>query len=108
MKLNDNELIIMRTLWSAPRPLTRREIVDTIEARGELRCRSRTMYLLLNELIEKEMIYVPGYIYNGERGIRVFAPVLSQVEYTAKIIEYLLPAEKYDELFHLLGASCTD
>lgn len=105
MNLTDNELAIMRALWSAPRPLTRKEIVSTSAA---LRCKRRTVYVLLNGLVAKGMIYVAGYMYNGEHSSRVFVPALSQVEYTAKIVATLLPAEKYDDLFHLLGTSCTD
>lgn len=88
MNLTDNELAIMRALWSAPRPLTRKEIVATSAA---LRCKRRTVYVLLNGLVAKGMIYVAGYMYNGEHSSRVFVPALSQVEYTAKLSHRCCP-----------------
>lgn len=102
MRLASNELAIMQTLWNAPRPLTRKEILATC---GGLKCKKRTIYCLLNSLIEKKAIYIAGYISIGERRARVFAPCLSQAGYVAKVVSELLPQEKYNELIRLLKDS---
>lgn len=103
MNLSSNELTILQALWDAPRPLTRKEILAMCST--TLRCKKRTIYVVLNGLIEKKLIYVAGYIYNGDRSSRVFAPSLSQVEYSADVISNLLPLEKYTPLINLLQHS---
>ena len=98
MNLTPNELAIMKALWSAPRPLTLQEILAT----SQLHCKGRSIYMLLNSLIQKEMICVVGYIYSGKKSRRVFSATRSPVEYAAKIVSMVLPSDMYDEFIHHL------
>lgn len=99
--LTHNELLIMKAIWKAPRPISSSEIIEICHPlMGDYRPRS--IYWMLNHLLDKKMICIAGYILNGKRTVRVFEPLISPENFAAQFISDVVPVSCYPKLIRLL------
>ena len=85
--LTKYEKSILKILWKEDRPLTYAEIKDA------LNCQCDQIHRVLNSLMDKELIYVSGFV-PGKRNARQFSPVLKEDEFTADMLIDDLEDEK--------------
>lgn len=79
--LTKSESQVMNVLWSAKKPLTQQQIV---EQAGEDRVfKERSIFLLLNHLMERKLIQEVGFVRSGKTYARTFKPVKSRAEWYA-------------------------
>lgn len=98
--LTKSEKEIMNVLWRAERALTHAEIVS---ACVERKWRARSIFEMLNSLLDKGYVRAVGYERSVKTYSRTFEAVVSQAEYLAGIIKDAnLPPEQLSELIQLL------
>lgn len=82
MELTKSEHELMELLWEANKPLSQGEIL----AAGSRSWKDRSIFVLINGLLEKQMIQTVGMVKSGKVYARTFAPTCSREEYYAKIL----------------------
>lgn len=98
--LTKSEKEIMDVLWRAERALTHAEIVS---ACVERKWRAKSIFSMLNDLLDKGLLQSVGFVRSGKTYARTFEAVVSQAEYLAGIIKDAnLPPEQLSELIQLL------
>lgn len=98
--LTKSEKEIMDVLWRAERALTHAEIVS---ACVERKWRAKSIFSMLNDLLDKGLLQSVGFVRRGKTYARTFEAVVSQAEYLAGIIKDAnLPPEQLSELIQLL------
>lgn len=78
IKLTKNELEIMNIMWSEKRPLSRSDIINLSKERS---WKASSIHILLNQLLEKEAIYVDGFVKTGKNYGRTFSTCFTEEEY---------------------------
>lgn len=84
--LTPAEETIMRILWESKEPLTQQQIVDTAESKGILCWKARSVFSLLNNLIEKKLIEEVGMVRAGKTYARTFSSTTTRPEFYAKMV----------------------
>lgn len=82
--LTKSEKEIMNVLWGAERALTHAEIVS---ACVERKWRAKSIFSMLNDLLDKGLLQSVGFVRSGKTYARTFEAVVSQAEYLAGIIK---------------------
>ncbi len=77
-RLSDNEEQILETLWNSGESLSRSEIIEQTENKT---WKSSSIHILLNQLLEKEAIFVDGFTKTGKSYGRTYAPSLTKAEH---------------------------
>ena len=78
--LSKNEFEIMSLFWSENRPLSRSEIISLSPQKG---WKDRSIHVLLNSLLAKEMIEVSGFTTTKTNIGRTFTACCTQEDYMA-------------------------
>ena len=76
--LTPNELQIMDLLWDENRGLSRTDIIELCPDR---QWKESSIHILLNQLLDKEAIYVDGFVRTGRNYGRTYAATLTREEY---------------------------
>ena len=95
--LTKSERQIMEIIWHADHPMAQGEVVAA--------CKwiSRSIFSMLNSLMEKGLLKATGYERSGKTYARTFEAAMSQAEYFAFLIkDAALPPEQFSELIELL------
>lgn len=82
--LTKSEKEIMNVLWRAERALTHAEIAA---ACVERKWRAKSIFSMLNDLLDKGLLQSVGFVRSGKTYARTFEAVVSQAEYLAGIIK---------------------
>ncbi|MCL2223186.1 MAG: BlaI/MecI/CopY family transcriptional regulator [Oscillospiraceae bacterium] len=90
MDLSKNELQIMTVFWDADRPLTGAEIIKASEGKE---WKERSLHSILNNLIEKGAIEWQGSVRDGRTLSRVYAPLISFMDYHEDVFAKFAPVE---------------
>jgi len=85
MNLTNNEVKVLRVMWTAKRALSRREILDL---NFDNSWDKRTIHALLNSMMEKGAIREAGYTKYGKVRSRLYEAV---VTYEAFVMSMLAP-----------------
>lgn len=80
MRLTKCEQEIMQSFWASEKPLSQAELVAQPIERS---WKDRSVYILLNGLLEKGMLREAGFIRSGKTFARCFEPTVSYEEYYA-------------------------
>lgn len=83
MKLTDNELSIMNTLWESKKSLTSSQIIDACVNKH---WKVNSIHILINSMLEKGAIAVDGVEKTGKTYSRTFAPTCTHDEYMVSSI----------------------
>lgn len=86
--LSDNELAVLRALWSADTPLSRPEILERI---SNNKWNPNSIHLVLNNLIKKGYIRIEGMARCGQSYGRTYSATKSQGEYAASLALNAIP-----------------
>lgn len=98
--LTKSERQIMEIIWHADHPMPQGEVVAACTDR---KWKSRSIFSMLNSLMEKGMLKATGYERCGKTYARTFEAAMSQAEYFALLIkDAALPPEQISELIELL------
>jgi predicted transcriptional regulator len=90
MDLSKNELQIMTVFWDADRPLTGAEIIKASEGKE---WKERSLHSILNNLIDKGAIKWQSSIRDGRALSRVYAPLITFMDYHEDIFAKYAPVE---------------
>lgn len=82
MELTKSERELMELLWAADRPLSQGEIL----AVGNRSWKDRSVFALLNGLLDKQLIQAVGMVKSGKVYARTFTPICSKEEYYARML----------------------
>lgn len=83
-RLSDNEEQILETLWNSGESLSRSEIIEQTKNKT---WKSSSIHILLNQLLEKEAIFVDGFTKTGKSYGRTYAPTLTKSEHDIMQLE---------------------
>lgn len=92
--LSDNELAVLRALWSADTPLSRPEILERI---SNNKWNPNSIHLVLNNLIKKGYIRIEGMARCGQSYGRTYSATKSQGEYAASLALNAIPDSVEEE-----------
>lgn len=84
--LTPAEETIMQILWESKAPLTQQQIVDTAAEKGILNWKARSIFSLLNSLIEKKLIKEVGMVRAGKTYARTFSSTTARPEFYAHMV----------------------
>lgn len=100
--LSDNELAVLRALWTADTPLSRPEILDRIPNNN---WNPNSIHLVLNNLIKKGFIKIEGMARCGQSYGRTYSASKTQGEYAASLALNAVPDTSEDEnVFEIMSA----
>lgn len=100
--LTKSEKEIMNVLWGAERALTHAEIVS---ACVERKWRAKSIFSMLNDLLDKGLLQSVGFVRSGKTYARTFTPTMSQVEYWGEVInQEHMSSSQLSELTDLLAS----
>lgn len=100
--LTENEFKILQLMWKEGRSMSRPEIIEKTPDRD---WNPNSIHLILNNMIEKKVLYVDGMTRCGKGYGRTYAPTMTQLEYAAKQAMEATPNYAPDE--RLLGIVAT-
>lgn len=92
--LSDNELAVLRALWSANTALSRPEILDRISNNN---WNPNSIHQVLNNLIKKGYIKIDGMARCGQSYGRTYSAIKTQGEYVAGLALNALPDSVEEE-----------
>lgn len=84
MTLSENS--VMQVLWKAKEPMTSRQIVEAVQAAGQVTWEPRSVFVLLNKLMKKDLIRHVGNVHSGKSVARRFEPTMTKAEYLALVV----------------------
>lgn len=82
--LSDNEYQIMELLWRANKPLSKRDIIDSMPVKG---WKESSIYILINSLLDKKMIEISGFVQSHTNYGRTFIPSITKEAYLINILD---------------------
>ena len=94
--LTKSERQIMEIIWHADHPMAQGEVV------AACKWKSRSIFSMLNSLMEKGVLKASGFERSGKTYARTFEPAMSQADYLASMIAGQLPAKEYPALLAAL------
>ena len=90
MHLTKSEQQIMEIFWKADHAMAQTEVVSTCVER---KWKERSIFSMLNTLMEKGVLREVGFVRSGKTYARTFEPAMSHAEYLAAVVaEQLLAA----------------
>ena len=100
--LSDNELAVLRTLWSADSPLSRPEILERIPNNN---WNPNSIHLVLNNLLKKGFIRIEGIARCGQSYGRTYTAIKTQGEYAANLaLNALYDTPEEESILELMSA----
>lgn len=97
LRMTPSENGVMQAFWKAKKPMTSRQIVEAVQAAGQATWKSRSVFVLLNKLMKKELVRVVGYANVGRAFARRFEPTMTKAEYLALMVMDELSEEELPE-----------
>lgn len=80
MHLRPSEMEIMQALWASQEPMSSAALTEAIPDR---KWKERSVFVLLDGLLKKELIYEAGFVRRGKTIARTFAPTMTYSEFVA-------------------------
>ena len=93
--LTSAEERIMTILWSNKEPMSQLQIIEAAAEKGELTWKERSIFSMLNSLMEKGAIVADGFVRSGKTYARTFTATVSHAEFCAN---YVLSSLSDEEL----------
>ena len=88
MHLTKSEQQIMEIFWKADHAMAQTEVVSTCVER---KWKERSIFSMLNSLMEKGVLREVGFVRSGKNYARTFEPAMSHAEYLAAVVAEQLP-----------------
>lgn len=86
LRMTPSENGVMQAFWNAKKPMTSSQIVEAVQATGQATWKSRSVFVLLNKLMKKELVRVVGYANVGGSIARRFKPTMTKAEYLTLVV----------------------
>ena len=86
LRMTPSENGVMQAFWNAKKPMTSSQIVEAVQATGQATWKSRSVFVLLNKLMKKELVRVVGYANVGGSIARRFEPTMTKAEYLTLVV----------------------
>ena len=83
-RLSNSEEILLNTLWRAEQPLTSAQLSEQIT---EAKWNTNYINKVLNQLTERGLVRIDGFLQEGRYQSRRFAPCCTKEEYIADMLE---------------------
>lgn len=100
--LSDNELSVLRVLWSSNVPLSRPEILHRITHKN---WNPNSIHLVLNNLLKKGFIRIEGIARCGQSYGRTYTAIKTQGEYAANLaLNALYDTPEEESILELMSA----
>ncbi len=96
--LSKSEFKVMTVLWDSKEPLTSGEIVEKIATSKRKTFQDRSIYCILNGLLDDGLVKCIGTKRRGKSNARQFQAVLSRSEWCVRGIKRLLDKSEIDDL----------
>lgn len=93
---------IMNILWSVKEPLSQQQIVMVASDSGEMTFKERSIFTLLNGLMDKGMVQEAGFVRSGKTYARTFQPTMTRPEWYANAVYNSLDGKEANEFLHIL------
>lgn len=78
----------MNVFWNSKASLSQAQILQMTD--GTRDCKKRSIFAIVNGLLERGLIQVDGYVRSGKTYARTFSPAMSRPEYYARMVAYAL------------------
>lgn len=82
--LTPSESAVMQILWNSKEPMTQLGIIDAAKINETLTWKERSIFSMLNALLEKGMIKEEGMVRSGKTYARTFVAAMTKAEYYAQ------------------------
>ena len=79
---------VMNVFWNSKASLSQAQILQMTD--GTRDCKKRSIFAIVNGLLERGLIQVDGYVRSGKTYARTFSPAMSRPEYYARMVAYAL------------------
>ena len=99
------EDLIMNILWSVKEPLSQQQIVMVASDSGEMTLKERSIFTLLNGLMDKGMVQEAGFVRSGKTYARTFQPTMTRPEWYANAVYNSLDGKKQTSFYTYCGGS---
>lgn len=83
MRVTKSEMEILELMWKEARPLSRSEIISLCPDKT---WKPSSIHILLNDMLEKDVIKVSGFVQSVKNYARTFSPTYTPQEYAAQLI----------------------
>lgn len=77
---------VLTILWNSKESLTQSQIVDAASKSGNMTFQARSIFSVLNSLLEKEFIKEDAFVHAGKTYARTFAPTMTRPEFYAHMV----------------------
>ena len=106
--LTPSESAVMQILWASKEPLTQLRIIEAAKANETLTWKERSIFSMLNALLEKGMIKEDGFVRSGKTYARTFSATMTKAEYYAHMVSDALSPKEMVEFSRTLRALAKD
>ena len=100
--LTKSEAQVMQVLWRSEEPITQHEIIERATQAGELTFKDRSIFILLNNLLDKGLVEQVGMYRCGRSYGRTFRPSMSRAEWYARVVYNALDAKELKVFRHTM------
>ena len=106
--LTPSESAVMQILWNSKEPMTQLGIIDAAKTAETLTWKERSIFSMLNSLLEKGMIKEDGFVRSGKTYARTFSATMTKAEYYAHMVSDALSPKEMVEFRCTLRALAKD
>lgn len=106
--LTPSESAVMQILWNSKDPMTQLGIIDAAKTNETLTWKERSIFSMLNSLLEKGMIKEEGFVRSGKTYARTFVAAMTKAEYYARMVSDALSPKEMVEFRRTLRALAKD
>ena len=106
--LTPSESAVMQILWNSKEPMTQLGIIDAAKINEALTWKERSIFSMLNALLEKGMIKEEGMVRSGKTYARTFVAAMTKAEYYAHMVSDALSPKEMVEFRRTLRALAKD
>ena len=92
--LTPSEESIMLVLWDSKISLSQLQIISIVQECGKLTWKERSIFSMLNSLMDKGLIEPDGFIRSGKTYARTFRAAVSRAEFCADFVLSFLSEEE--------------
>lgn len=106
--LTPSESAVMLILWKSKVPMTQAQIIDTAKTSETLTWKERSIFSMINALLEKGMIKEDGMVRAGKTYARTFVASMTKAEYYAHMVFDSLSSKEMVEFRRTLRTLAKD
>ena len=106
--LTPSERAIMDILWHEKSPMPQSAIIDKAKESGTMAWKERSIFSMINSLLEKGIIVEDGFVRSGKTYARTFKATSSRAEFYAHLVRDSLTEKELREFKSCLRCLSTE